>query len=489
MLSRIKHTWEESLRWVEQHSWGLIVAYFLFFITSYGILWNLIEPLSLNLNGFIFLLLVAFIAAHLTLLLEVFIRRRRTYIRLREEFWEEIKKRISQANSKVVFIGGISSSLLNSNFYSLITEKLTNSSQLTIKFFYESSDNLFRRSQYCEVPLQQADQRDFSGMLKRKLDIEKIPEEVRKRISHIEPKIQQNILSRLSVKEVHLQLYMIVTKIDDIIYLTSISNRRNSRSPTVRLADKRDPFYRMAVEYINYFTEENPGEPYSTDPGEEILQIFDEKGIARGFCARATVRKIPRLRVKVVFGFVFDEDGNILLQKRSNKARDNQLLWDKSFGGHMNGEQDPSIIETARREFSEELLNGQNQQVNLYHLGQWNSQTLDYSNEFKLGKFLLFNLYDDPIYESIRITTENGIEKEIKLAFNVTAFVVFCPDKKMIRHSPDVENYSWVSLSDLKIRINHKKRTYTPDLMKVISTKGAYLEQVSRVIKSSKLSG
>jgi isopentenyldiphosphate isomerase len=453
MYRKFQQLWEEPLQWIEQHSWGLLIAYLLFLFTSYGSLWTLVESLGIKLSGLNFFLLVLLVSAHLTLAVEIWARRRRSFVRLRYGFWQEIRRKILEAKHEVIFLGGISSSLLNATDYSLFADSLARSKQLRFEFFYESSDNLFRRSQYCERPLETADRKTYLKMLERKSTIEDIPSSIQSLIKDMHQDEQIDILNRLIVKEIHLQLYMAITKIDDIIYLTSISNRRNSRSPTIRLADKKDPFYMMAVEYINYFKNSKLGEPYCTPPGEEILQVFDEKGISRGFCARETVRKIPGLRVKVVFGFVFNREGKLLLQKRSDKARDNKRLWDKSFGGHMNSELDISIIETARREFFEELLSENGRQTVIHYLGQWDSENFNYRDEFGLGKFLLFNLYEDPLYESSRMADNGQIDKQICLSFNVAAFVIFCPSQDLICNSPDVLKHKWISISDLEYEV------------------------------------
>lgn len=87
--------------------------------------------------------------------------------------------------------------------------------------------------------------------------------------------------------------------------------------------------------------------------GEEMLEIVDRDGNILGLARRSEVHGNPSMIHKVVHVLVFDEDGRLLLQKRSRTKDVAAGKWDTSVGGHVSpGEE---IEDAARREMQEEL--------------------------------------------------------------------------------------------------------------------------------------
>lgn len=86
---------------------------------------------------------------------------------------------------------------------------------------------------------------------------------------------------------------------------------------------------------------------------EEYIEIINEEGNIIGLAPRSEVHGNPLLMHRVVHVLVFNEKGEILLQKRS-KNKDVALgKWDTSVGGHVNPGED--LISSAIREMNEEL--------------------------------------------------------------------------------------------------------------------------------------
>lgn len=404
---------------------------------------------------------------------------KRSYdVRLRELYFDDIMTRIEGAEREIVFVGGISQSLLNPRTYQVIADRLQSNKKLTLSVYYESDDNLYRRTQYCERPLRNENTRDFEGAIRRKEEIERLPGEISSRVDRTE---QDSVKKRIFVRQLHLQLYLVVTQIDSVMYVTPMSHRRNSLSVAFRCDDAEDPLYAMAAGYVQYLRASEGGAPYCTSPSDEIVQIVDARGIPRGYCGRTTLDYIP-LRCKVVFGFVFNKEGEFLIQKRGQEASDNRDLWDKSFGGHMRGFCDSSAVETAGREFAEELQCKCDQVFKLAYLGNWQVyERVDCS----FDRCLLFKLYGDPRYSSSRISITGDRRK---LEFNVSAFAVFCPLSDQISFCPGVVSaIRWTSISELKRDINRCPEKYTPDLQAIMSSdKCKLLEDIARAISSSR---
>src|SRR5664280_2113080 len=86
---------------------------------------------------------------------------------------------------------------------------------------------------------------------------------------------------------------------------------------------------------------------------EEMIEIVDAEGSTIGIRRRSEVHANPFLLHKVVHVLVFNDAGNLLLQKRSRNKDVAPGKWDTSVGGHVYpGE---NLKTAALREMEEEL--------------------------------------------------------------------------------------------------------------------------------------
>lgn len=86
----------------------------------------------------------------------------------------------------------------------------------------------------------------------------------------------------------------------------------------------------------------------------ENLELFDHNKVPRGIFPRSCFYDTDYHQF-VVWDFVFSRDGKLLIQKRSETAKDNRSMWDKSVGGHVDFTQERSAHLAAVRELIEEL--------------------------------------------------------------------------------------------------------------------------------------
>ena len=86
---------------------------------------------------------------------------------------------------------------------------------------------------------------------------------------------------------------------------------------------------------------------------EEILEIVDREGNTIATALRSHIHGNPSLIHKVVHVLVFNDKGELLLQKRSMNKDVAPGRWDTSVGGHISINED--LIEAAKREMEEEL--------------------------------------------------------------------------------------------------------------------------------------
>lgn len=86
---------------------------------------------------------------------------------------------------------------------------------------------------------------------------------------------------------------------------------------------------------------------------EEHLEVVNNKGDVIGLLPRSVIHGNPSLLHRVVHVLVFNNMGELLLQKRSTKKDVAPGKWDTSVGGHVNpGE---GLIDALNREMEEEL--------------------------------------------------------------------------------------------------------------------------------------
>ncbi len=86
---------------------------------------------------------------------------------------------------------------------------------------------------------------------------------------------------------------------------------------------------------------------------EEILEIIDRDGNTLGTAPRSKIHGNPSLLHKVVHILIFNDAGDLLLQKRSMNKDVAPGRWDTSVGGHISPNED--LTEAAKREMEEEL--------------------------------------------------------------------------------------------------------------------------------------
>jgi isopentenyldiphosphate isomerase len=73
---------------------------------------------------------------------------------------------------------------------------------------------------------------------------------------------------------------------------------------------------------------------------EEVIEIVDTEGRTIGLRNRSEVHRDPSLLHKVVHVLIFNDAGQLLLQKRSMKKDVAPGKWDTSVGGHVSPGED-----------------------------------------------------------------------------------------------------------------------------------------------------
>jgi hypothetical protein len=187
----------------------------------------------------------------------------------------------------------------------------------------------------------------------------------------------KHVLSRIQVKQVNLRLPVNIIEADGNIWCcfvmnsaTSLDNYFNSEvSPELK---------NNLLQFIDFYINPDKGGIYLSKPGEELIQLYDRKGIPRGIFPRACFYTTEFSRYSV-WGFIFNRKGELLLHQRSMQTKDGRGLWDKSIGGHVDL-LDSSTSITAERELVEEMFLPEAEFTkylradlgDIIHFGEWN---------------------------------------------------------------------------------------------------------------------
>lgn len=186
-----------------------------------------------------------------------------------------------------------------------------------------------------------------------------------------------------------------IVKTDDMIwYSPTVSFDPDSFSK----ADKKTIIYKQLNNHIEFLLSPTLGGKFSAEMETEMLELFDQKHVPRGIFPRDSFYGTDHYQY-VIWGLVFNRKGKLLIHKRKANAKDNQNMWDKSIGGHIDFNIERSGQDAAGRELIEELFIKENKQQKghafsmlsediskVYFLGDWRIENygVDYLNQIKL---------------------------------------------------------------------------------------------------------
>ncbi len=140
------------------------------------------------------------------------------------------------------------------------------------------------------------------------------------------------------------------------------------------------PWATQIERYLNSYLSPESGLRFAAAPGDEALELYDHARVTRGIYPRASFYDTDFSQL-VVWALIFDRRGRLLIHRRSDNAKDNRSMWDKSVGGHVDFSLDIDSSRTAMREVIEELFEEETHEDgfrpftvkidDMIHLGDW----------------------------------------------------------------------------------------------------------------------
>lgn len=192
-----------------------------------------------------------------------------------------------------------------------------------------------------------------------------------------DPVLRQSVTSRVLARQLNLRLPVNIIEADGRIWF-SVTTAGASELTSYRELQPTEHLYGQLKELIEFYTNPQKGGVYLSEPGEELIQLYDAQGYPRGIFPRTSFYTTAYARYSI-WGFVFNRKGDILLHQRSITTKDGRGLWDKSVGGHVDL-RDSSTHITAERELVEELFLPEAEYSkyiradlgDIIHFGEWN---------------------------------------------------------------------------------------------------------------------
>ena len=168
----------------------------------------------------------------------------------------------------------------------------------------------------------------------------------------------------LEAKMLSFPISYTLLRFDKGIYVTFLGVVRGSDCPCIFVERENKLWYdhfNNLIEHMITVASDIHYTPPDSVKTSELLQIVNEKGELLTALPRKYIEFINRkdnsvqrknLGHRHVYCFVMSTAGRLLLQKRA-KGKDNEQLWDKSVGGHV--QFDETVVGACIREAEEEL--------------------------------------------------------------------------------------------------------------------------------------
>ena len=296
--------------------------------------------------------------------------------------------------------------------------------------------------------------------------------------------------------------YMPVTSFDVINYEKAIKSSKN---------------YSVLKEYIDFVTNKKQGGKYSETPNKEMLELFDQNKVPRGIFPRDSFYNTDHYQY-VIWGLVFNREGKLLIHKRSENAKDNQGMWDKSIGGHIDFNVERSSSDAAMRELIEELYTKEEKQQTghkfsmlsedtdkVYYLGDWRIEKFgaDYlrhvellENKTKQGAehWVFYRIQNSFTHNTPRLLPDGKGEKWLRVIVDSYIFIANTDVTEKTIGKMENSQYLLIEPNQLKNWMDSRKDgkgkefQVTPDLKYIMTGKMRDLiDEVSLTIKYSNI--
>ncbi len=297
-------------------------------------------------------------------------------VNLRREFFS--------AESSVEVIGILPLDLLLQDLSELFTDLLLQKPDLSFEIVCESDNELFTRSLSLDTPFSK-ERRSFASMrLARKLLLN----------LHCTWQEEQkgSGAERFRVNLLHMPLTQYLIRIDSRKIFAAPVTHRLPNLADYELVTTDSVLHGWLADYLDFLFDERRGRRLMADSNTEILELYDQDRLPRGTFPRDSFYDTDYHQL-VIWDFIFDRAGNLLIHRRGPNAKDNRDMWDKSVGGHVDWKSEFSTAKAAVRELVEELFEDELNKEAMAHFTESQRNTI-YLGDWRTDKRGLYALHE-----------------------------------------------------------------------------------------------
>lgn len=255
-----------------------------------------------------------------------------------------IEELLSNAKRQITLIGAVSLQINWLKLATLISKKLK-TSKVNMTIICESETWLFMKSLTTDLP--NSDPRiSYSDLYENRKSIFELPDYLK------DNGASEANIKKLNIVVSHLDISMPILMVDSNIYYSLWLHQMPN--DFVKLS-KEDPMYESINNYIQSSLDPEKGMKFGCNINDETLELMDHNRVRRGIYPRSSFYDTD-YNQWVIWGFIFDRSGKLLIHKRDENAKDNRGMWDKSVGGHVDYNLDADSSNGMARETVEELF-------------------------------------------------------------------------------------------------------------------------------------
>jgi tetratricopeptide (TPR) repeat protein len=318
---------------------------------------------------------------------------------------------------------------------------------------------------------------------------------------------------KFKIEVMHLPVPVSIIQVDDRIFASLWLHEAEDFYEEIT---QRNLWHSHIERYISTYFDPDSGRRYACDLDDEVLELFDHNRIPRGIYPRSSFYDTDYSQL-VVWAFVFDRRGRLLIHRRADNAKDNQGMWDKSVGGHT----DLTDVDTSRavpREVIEELFSEEARQSrvdftvwavsdrDIIYLGEWRPDQRRHNPFREIDTFnnewAFFRLRDYERLYSPR-TLPDGTVRRLRVIPDVFLFIAGPQLTEESLGTLKNSTFKLVELGELKDAMDkalrgeevpmfdsdHPVPTFTPDLINIMTgqmrdTLEEFSQYIKRYVKS-----
>ena len=276
---------------------------------------------------------------------------------------EELLNQVKQAKARIRILGTVAFNLPYDELKEDWFEKI-NAGELQVEIICESESALNYSSLISANKRVSGEDRSYNignFMNIKNAPLQKVREYlVSNNCKYIEPEEDSKEKQCFSLRTSYLPIPVPVINIDDDYYIAFALTAFCDLNKFEKITEAHNWNDELKKYFNAYFEAPLGAKKYSTeisakDNKMEVLAMYNDKRHVLGQLPRDSFLDTTKVKV-VVWGMLFSRDGRVLIHKRGTNAKDNQDMWDKSIGGHVDLEKDTvDTTKAVAREMLEEL--------------------------------------------------------------------------------------------------------------------------------------